>query len=104
MATSSQTVPAAAAKNQFGRLLESAIKGNRVVITKHDVPKAVLISMEDYQALSGPRPKLDSLREEVDALVAKMQTPKARAAVRSLFKATPKQLGQAAVAAARKRV
>jgi len=99
-----QTVPAATAKNQFGRLLESAIKGNRVVITKHDVPKAVLLSMEEFEALSTPRPKLNLLTDELDALVAKMQTPKARAAAMMAFHATPKQLGRAAVAAARKRV
>jgi prevent-host-death family protein len=98
-----QTVPAAAAKNQFGRLLESAIKGNRVVITKHDVPKAVLLSMEEFEALSTPRPKLNLLRGDFDALFASMQTSKAKRAARSLFQATSKQLGEVAVAAARKR-
>jgi prevent-host-death family protein len=104
MAASSQTVRASAAKNQFGQLLESAIKGNRIVITKHDVPKAVLLSIEEFHALSGePRAKLNLLTEELDALVARMQTPKARVAMMSAFHASPKQLGRAAVAAARKR-
>jgi prevent-host-death family protein len=105
MPANTQTVTASTAKNQFGRLLESAMRGRRVVITKHDVPKAVLMSMEDFKSLSDePRAKLDLLATEFDALLDRMQTAKARTAMRNLFRATPKQLGQAAVAAARKRV
>jgi prevent-host-death family protein len=104
MASSSQTVPAATVKNQFGRLLESVIKGNRVVITKHDVPKAVIVSMEEFNKLEGaPKRELNLLTEHFDALFASMQTPKAVRGMKSLFRATPKQLGRAAVAAARKR-
>jgi len=33
------SVSATDAKNVFGRILEKAIQGGRVVITKHDVPK-----------------------------------------------------------------
>ena len=39
------TVTATEAKNSFGPLLEIAIQGSSVVITKHDRPKAVLISV-----------------------------------------------------------
>ena len=39
------------AKNEFGRLLEKAILGDVVVITRHDAPKAVLISIEEFNAL-----------------------------------------------------
>src|SRR5262245_20157112 len=35
------SIPATDAKNEFGRILEKAIQGGTVVITKHDVPKAV---------------------------------------------------------------
>ncbi|HJZ98449.1 MAG TPA: type II toxin-antitoxin system Phd/YefM family antitoxin [Candidatus Solibacter sp.] len=104
MRASSETIPATSAKNQFGRLLESAIQGRRIVITKHDVPKAILMSMDEYNALAGgPRPKLNVLTEEFDALLESMQTPKARAAMKRAFNASPKQLGRAAVEAARKR-
>jgi antitoxin Phd len=104
MATNPETIAATAAKNQFGRLLESAIRGRRIVITKHDEPKAVLMSMEEFESLSGgSRAKLKLLTQEFDDLLERMQTPKAKAAMRSAFNATPKQLGQAAVAAARKR-
>jgi prevent-host-death family protein len=39
------------AKNEFGRILERVIRGETVVITRHDAPKAVLISMEDEEEL-----------------------------------------------------
>jgi prevent-host-death family protein len=98
------SVSATDAKNEFGRILEKVIQGGTVVITKHDVPKAVLISVDEFDALSrANRVKLDTLSGEFDALLARMQTPAARAGMKAAFGASPKQLGQAAVAAARKR-
>src|SRR5262249_50094405 len=47
------SVTASEAKSEFGRVLELAIQGRAVVITKHDAPKAVLISVENFNALSG---------------------------------------------------
>jgi prevent-host-death family protein len=92
------------AKNEFGRLLEKAMQGATVEITRHDVPKAVLMSMDEYHALSHvAQNQLDSLSNEFDALLAQMQTPKSRRAMKSAFDASPGQLGKAAVAAARKR-
>ena len=92
------------AKNEFGRVLEMAMQGGAVVITKHDDPKAVLISVDEFNALSRAREtRLDSLTDQFDALLARMQTPDARAAMRSAFEASPRRLGQAAVAATRKR-
>jgi len=75
-----------------------------VIITKHDAPKAILISVDEFNALSrGREAKLDTLGEEFDALLARMQTPKARLAMKTAFHASPKQLGKAAVATARTR-
>jgi antitoxin Phd len=92
------------AKNEFGLLLERAIQGDAVVITKHDAPKAVLISMEEYNALkNAPALTLNGLTAEFDAMYERMQMPKARAAVKALFNSTPAELGKAAVEAARKR-
>lgn len=98
------TFTATEAKNEFGQLLERAIRGAIVVITKHDAPKAVLMSVEEYRALSqrGER-KLETLSGEFDALLARMQEPGARANMQAAFDSTPRQLGQAAVWAARKR-
>src|SRR6266545_1225351 len=94
------SVSATDAKNEFGRILEKAIQGVTVVITKHDAPKAVLISVDRFNALSGAdRVELDTLSGEFDRLLAGMQGPAARAAMQAAFGASPKRLGRAASAA-----
>lgn len=40
------------AKNEFGRVLDLAEKNGAVVITKHDAPRAVLLSIDEYNALT----------------------------------------------------
>jgi antitoxin Phd len=92
------------AKNEFGRILEKAIQGQTIVITRHETPKAVLISMDEFNALKhAPERKLNTLSAEFDALLARMQTPQARAGMKGAFGASPKQLGKAAVLAAQRR-
>jgi antitoxin Phd len=92
------------AKNEFGRVLEQAIQGTTVLITKHDSPRAVLISIDHFQALEeAPQLKLNRLTEQFDTLLERMQTPKARRGMAAAFGANNKQLGKAAVVAARKR-
>jgi antitoxin Phd len=92
------------AKNEFGRLLEKAILGDVVVITRRDTPKAVLISIEEFNALSNaPEARINALSAEFDALLARMQQPTSRHAMQAAFRASPEQLGRAAVEAARKR-
>ena len=98
------SVSASEAKSEFGRVLEMAIQGGAVVITKHDSPKAVLISVENFNALSGAaETKLDTLSQEFDALLARMQTSTARRGMKAAFAASGKRLGKAAVAATRSR-
>ena len=98
------SVTATDAKKGFARVLEMVIRGGVVVITKHDAPKAVLLSVDEFNALAhAPSLKLDALSGQFDALLARMQTPKARAGMKAAFAASPKQLGRAAVAAARRR-
>jgi prevent-host-death family protein len=92
------------AKKQFGRVLELVLQGGVVVITKHDVPKAILISVDEFNALTKATGRmLDTLTADFDAMLARMQTPKARARMKAAFGASPKELGKAAVAAARTR-
>ncbi len=96
-----EEVSATVAKNEFGRVLDMALRGARVVITKHDAPTAVLLSASAYAALAGrATPDLDALRDEFDAMLDRMQTPKARAGTAALFAASPSELGGAAVATA----
>jgi antitoxin Phd len=98
------TVTATEAKTRFGPLLETAIHGGAVIITKHDTPKAVLLSIAEFEALGGSRqPDLKALSKEFDGLLARLQTPAARRALKSAFDATPKELGRLAVANQRRR-
>ena len=92
------------AKKEFGRVLEVAMQGGLVVITKHDAPKAVVLSVEEFDALARANQRtLDTLSEEFDTFLARMQTPAARTAMEVAFGASSKDLGRAAVNAARKR-
>jgi antitoxin Phd len=97
-------VTATDAKKQFARILESVLQGGAVVITKHDAPKAILLSVDEFSALTKSADSaLDTLTAEFDALYARMQTPRARAAMQAAFAAPPPALGRAAVAGARRR-
>lgn len=96
------TVPATRFKNEFGAIFEQAAQTGAVAITKHNTPKAVLLSYAEFQALTrAGSPVLDELDEEFDALLAGMQTAKSKAAVTTAFDASPEELGRAAVKAAR---
>jgi antitoxin Phd len=96
------SVPATRFKNEFGAMFEQAALGGAVAITKHNTPKAVLLSYAEFQALTrSSSPVLDELEHEFDALLAAMQTPGAKAGLAAAFEASPEQLGRAAVKAAR---
>jgi antitoxin Phd len=96
------TVAATRFKNEFGAIFEQAALGGAVAITKHNTPKAVLLSYAEFEALTrASSPVLDELTEEFDALLARMQTPRAKSGMAAAFDATPEQLGRAAVKAAR---
>jgi|SRR5579863_1229961 len=98
------SVTATDAKNEFGRILERVIQGDVMFITRHGAAKAVLMPVEEYTALSrAGEIQLDRMTGEFDALLLRMQTPKSRAGMKAAFRASPKQLGKAAVAAARAR-
>lgn len=99
-----EAVPSTEAKNLFGALLDKAIAGKKVVITRRDSPKAVLVGIEEFESLTrGNVRTLATLSEAFDARLAQMQTAKARAGTRMAFNAPPKRLGKAAVKAARRR-
>ena len=94
-------VAATKAKNEFGAVLDQAVATGAVAITRHDAPKAVLMSYAEFSSLVNARTSnLDDLSAEFDALLARMQTPGARKGVDAAFRASPAELGRAAVAAA----
>ena len=96
------SVTASDAKKDFGKILEEAIKGGVITITKHDSPKAVLISLEQFEAMSpSAETRINTLRSEFDAMFDRMQRPGAREAMQRAFDASPKELGRAAREGAR---
>ncbi len=98
------TVTATEAKNEFGHVLETVARGGVVVVTKHNAPKAVILSIDQFNALSrAGELELDALSRQFDALLERMQTPEARAGMQAAFEASPSELGKTAVTAARKR-
>lgn len=97
------TVAATKVKNEFGAILEKTLQSGAVAITRHDTPKAVLLSYAEFESLIKERcHSLDDLNAEFDGLLARMQTSKARKGVAAAFNASPAELGRAAVTAAKK--
>jgi antitoxin Phd len=95
---------ATSVKNNFGRVLDTAVEQGAVVITRRDAPKAVLLSIDEFDALvAAGEQTLDTLTAEFNEILAGMQTPAARQGMADAFNAAPARLGNAAVAAARKR-
>jgi prevent-host-death family protein len=91
-------------KNSFASVWDRMNAEGAVAITRHEKPKAVLVTIERFEELiRAGRPALDQLTEEFDGLLAGMQTARARRGMAAAFKASPSQLGTTAVAAARKR-
>ena len=93
------TMASSDAKNGFAALLERVLrKPEPVVITRNARPTAVMLSIEAYERLVEAVPDpLARLTAEFDALLARMQTPAAKAAVDALFAGTPAELGAVAV-------
>jgi len=97
-------VTATELKNQFSAVFEDAVRAGPVVITKNDKPRAVLISYDEFKEIMDQRGgSLDALSSRFDGLLAKLQTPEAKAGLIAAINASPKELGKAAVKAARRR-
>src|SRR5205814_6511566 len=97
-------VPATEFKNRFAAMFEKAALGEPIAITKHDTPKAVLISYAEFQSLMRARSAgLGELEAEFDALLSRMQAPKAKAGMAAAFEAPPGKIARAAMKAVRKR-
>jgi len=87
-------------KKHFGRTLDEALRGKVVRITRHGraADRLVLLREEDLARLrAGVKSPLDDLRDQFDALVARMQPPGGRKAAKAVGAATMKELGDAAV-------
>ncbi|MGH8616021.1 MAG: type II toxin-antitoxin system prevent-host-death family antitoxin [Gammaproteobacteria bacterium] len=92
------TVAATRFKNEFGTIFEQAALGGAVAITKHNAPKAVLLSYAEFESLVKSRsPVLNDLSAQFDALLGRMQTPTAIKGMAAAFSASPAELGRAAM-------
>lgn len=96
------SVAATRVKNSLGAVLDQAAASGAVAITRHQTPKAVLLSYEEFESLAGARgASLPALEAEFDGLLARLQQPAVRRGLADAFDASPAELGRAAVAAAR---
>lgn len=87
-------------KKHFGKTLDEVLRGRAVRITRHGraADRLVLLREEDLDRLrSSVKSPLDDLRDQFDALVARMQTPEARKAAMGVGTASMEELGEAAV-------
>ena len=92
------TVSATDLKNATADVFDQVASRQAIAITRHDRPRAVLLSVEQYEALTGQRPEwLEKLYAEYQVMFQKMQEPEQRAAAERLFQATPEELAEAAV-------
>lgn len=95
------SIAATQVKNTFGTMLDRVAVSGAVAITRHDAPKAVLVSYEEFQSLAKSRARsLDDLGAEFDGLLARMQTATAKKGMAAAFNASSAELGRAAVKAA----
>ena len=99
------TISATELKNATADVFEQVAARRAVAITRHEKPRAVLLSVEQYEALTGQQNPdwLEKLHEEYRGLLDRMQGPKQRAAAKRAFNATPEELGEAAVWAAQQK-
>lgn len=97
-----ETFSATEAKNSFGEVIDQAIAKGIVAVTRRNKPRVVVLSLEEYEALTPPlEDTLEGLRGDFDALVERMQTSEAKAAGRALFAAFPRRPRAARTAARR---
>lgn len=99
-------VTATSLKNRTADVLDQVTDLGAVAITRHDKPRAVLLSLEQYRQLKGEDDDdwLAKLHEEYLGVLDRMQEPEQKAAAERAFNATPEELGQAAVRAARGKI
>jgi prevent-host-death family protein len=100
-----ESVPAARLKNEPATVIDRVVAGGAVAITRHDKPRAVLVSYEDFRELAAAREaSLGALSQEFDRLLEGMQAPGSRKATTAAFESPGDGIGRNAVKAARPRL
>ncbi|MEJ8814111.1 hypothetical protein WKW77_23705 [Variovorax ureilyticus] len=97
-------LPAVSATNLVAgmqKVTSAVMTHGAVVVTRHDEPAMVLMSIDRYLALEqAAEPDLDALTRQFDDMFARMQGDEAAEAMEDAFAMTPAELGKAAVRAA----
>jgi len=90
-------------KEQARDVIDLVAECKAVAILRHKTPEVVLIPVHDYiELVKLRRERLNVLTQRYDEMVSRMRTPEAAVGVDALFKATPEELGRAAVTAAKR--
>lgn len=96
-----QTLPSVSASKMVGAMQQvtnTVMTHGAVVVTRHDQPSMVLLSVDRYLELEqAAAPNLDALTQRFDDLYAAMQGDVAARAMEDAFALSPAHLGQAAV-------
>lgn len=96
------SVSATALANGMQKVSNDVMAKGTIVITRHDKPAMVLLSVERYLKLEqAAEPHLDALTRQFDEMLARMQGAEAAQAMDDAFAMSPQELGKAAVRAAR---
>ena len=108
MRASQFTVNATQAKNQFGEILRRVREASPVFIEKHGTRLAVVLDVKSYEALmfrarDAQKIQLDALREEFEAMYARMQEPRSRRAIERLSTISDDELNSIAARHAKRR-
>lgn len=90
--------------NHIQKVTREVLSQGAALITKHNEPVMVLLSMEKYIRLeTAATPNLDALTVQFDRMYARMQAPGvADKTIAALFR-TPRQFGEVAKRAAKSR-
>ena len=83
------------------KVTNAVMSEGAVVVTRHDEPTMVLMSIDRYLKLKqAAEPDLDVLTRQFDDMFVRMQAPDAADAMADAFAMSPAELGEAAVRAA----
>jgi len=100
----SRTLPSVSATSLVAgmqKVTRTVLAEGAIVITRHDEPTMVLMSVDRYLKLEqAAAPNLDALTRQFDDMFSRMQGPDAAQAMADAFAMEPEAMGAAAVRAA----
>jgi prevent-host-death family protein len=101
-----ETRPASLVKTNWRDIVADANIHGEVVVTNHERPEVVVVSMARYEKLrrdAEANDPLAKLRAEWDRELAWLKEPGAEEEIRRIFNSTPEEIARAANAAAKRK-